>query len=88
MHGAGAQEPEMKENLSDSAHSTIPSSMNPFRLANTLAPTGQNSDRIKAHTKSALLRYNSSPCAFGAEADRAAARRDLPTITGQLSEGK
>ena len=87
--GAGAQESEAKEDASDSHSGSFSGSMNPFRLANNLAPTGGDSDRIKAHTMSALLRYNSSPCAFGTDRGARVAdvsSRGATTITAQLSD--
>lgn len=55
---AGAQETAVKD------EEDCTRGINPFRLAITLAPTGQNSERIKQHAKSALQRYQSSPCEF------------------------
>lgn len=87
---AGALEAEAKENASDSGSHIFSGSMNPFRLANNLAPTGGDSVRIKAQTKSALLRYNSSPCAFGADGSPhlpEVLNRGAAKMSVQLSEG-
>ncbi|KAK9918840.1 hypothetical protein WJX75_007441 [Coccomyxa subellipsoidea] len=50
LRAIGALEAEAKENASDSGSHVFSGSMNPFRLANNLAPTGGDSARIKAQT--------------------------------------
>lgn len=65
--GTGAQEAPSEEDTFDSSRGVFAQKVNPFRLGNSLAPTGVNSDFIKAQAMSALQRYKSSPCTFGAD---------------------
>lgn len=67
LAGTGAQEAPSEEDTFDSSNNVFAQRVKPFRLGTTLAPTGTNSDLIKAQTKSALQKYNSSPCTFGVD---------------------
>ncbi|CAL8471320.1 g10862 [Coccomyxa elongata] len=67
LRAIGAQEAPSEEDTFDTSNSVFAQRVKPFRLGNTLPPTGTNSDLIKAQTKSALQKYNSSPCTFGVD---------------------